>query len=47
MLTRDEYLENLWKAYDEGRLSEEALDAGIANVDIFCTDDEEYYEDWC
>jgi hypothetical protein len=39
-MTKDEYLQEAAKAYNEGRISAEAYDACIANADIF-TDTEE------
>lgn len=40
-MKRSEYLENLFKAYNEGKISVEAYDAGIQNIDIFCEEDED------
>lgn len=37
-MTRDEYLENLFNAWNEGRISDEAYDAGVSNIDAFCDD---------
>ena len=34
-MTRDQYLKEATKAYNEGRISDEAYDACIANADIF------------
>ena len=34
-MTREQYLESVQKAYDEGRISEEAYDAAIMNTDDF------------
>ncbi len=38
-------MKRLEEAYAEGRISEEAYDAGIMNADIFCDDDDDddYY----
>lgn len=40
-MTRSDYLKSLAEAYDTGRISAEAYDAGIENADIFCDDEEE------
>lgn len=44
-MNKQEYLENLFNAFNEGRISEEAYDAVLQNINIFC-DDEEEEEDW-
>lgn len=41
MMKRIEYVEELAKAYREGRISEEAYDAALMNIDAFCCDDED------
>lgn len=41
MMKRIEYMEELAKAYREGRISEDAYDAALMNIDAFCDDDEE------
>lgn len=40
-MTRKEYMRKLTEAYDAGRISAEAYDAGMQNIDIFCNDDDE------
>lgn len=41
-MSKEKYLEEATKAYNEGRISAEAYDACIANSDIFTdTDDDE------
>ena len=40
MKTSD-YLKTLENALANGRISEEAYDAAIMNLDVFCDDDEE------
>lgn len=40
-MKRNEYLESLSKAYNEGKISAEAYDAGLMNIDYFCEDDED------
>lgn len=44
-MKRQEYLENLFNALNEGRISEEAYDAALLNTDVFC--DEEDPCLWC
>lgn len=39
-MTRSDYMKSLQEAYDTGRISAEAYDAGIENANIFCDDDE-------
>ena len=39
-MTREEYLENAFNAWSEGRISDEAYDACLENIDAFC--EEEY-----
>lgn len=40
-MKKSEYLANAQKAYNEGRISEEAYDSLLMNVDDFCDPDEE------
>lgn len=40
-MCRQEYLESIFKAYCEGRISEEAYDAALQNIDIFCEEEED------
>jgi hypothetical protein len=40
-MTKNEYLENNFKAYNEGRISAEAYCAALMNIDAFCEDWEE------
>lgn len=35
------YLENLFNAFNEGRISAEAYDAAVINMSDFCDDDED------
>jgi len=34
-MTKEQYLESVQKAYDEGKISDEAYDAAIINADDF------------
>lgn len=34
-MTKQQYLESLLKAHDEGRISDEAYDAALTNMDDF------------
>lgn len=38
-MCRQDYLENLFKNYCEGKISEEAYDAALQNIDIFCEEE--------
>ena len=40
-MKRSEYLKALFEAYNEGRISAEAYDAGLMNIDEFCYEDED------
>ena len=40
-MSRSEYLEKAFEAYNSGRVSEEAYDAMIMNADAFCDDEED------
>lgn len=44
-MNKQEYLKNLFNAFNEGRISAEAYDAALLNIDIFCDDDEEKEEE--
>lgn len=44
-MTRDAYRTSLKRALDEGRITEEAYDAGMMNIDAFCEDEDEDEED--
>lgn len=41
-MCRQEYLENLFNAFNEGRISTEAYDAAVMNMSNFCDDDDDY-----
>lgn len=41
-MNKQEYLENLFKDYCEGKISDEAYDAALQNIDIFCEEEEEW-----
>ena len=38
-MTREQYFESVQRAYDEGRISEEAYDAALMNADDFVEED--------
>lgn len=40
-MKRNKYLENAFKKYNEGKISEEAYDAILENINVFCDKDEE------
>lgn len=40
-MSRNEYLERAFEAYNSGRVSAEAYDAMIMNADVFCDDEED------
>lgn len=40
-MNKQEYLENLFKNYCEGKISGEAYDAAVINMSDFCEDDED------
>lgn len=37
-MTREQYLEHLFKSYSEGRISDEAYDQALMNIDNFVED---------
>ena len=39
-MKRNKYLENAFKKYNEGKISEEAYDAILENIDAFCDKNE-------
>lgn len=41
MMNRQEYLENIFKNFNEGKISEEVYDAMLIQVDAFCDEDED------
>lgn len=43
-MCRQDYLENLFNDYCKGKISEEAYDAALQNIDIFCEEEEEKEE---
>lgn len=43
-MTRNEYVERASDLYDSGKISEEAYDAMMLNIDCFVDDDEEIWE---
>lgn len=40
-MKRSEYLKELAKAYREGKISEEAYDAALMNINAFCYEEDE------
>ena len=40
-MIRGKYLEDAFKKYNEGKISEEAYDAILMNIDNFCEEDED------
>lgn len=40
-MTRAEYLKSLFEAWRAGKISDEAYDAGLLNIDAFSEDEEE------
>ena len=40
-MKRKEYLQNLFQAYNEGKISIDAYDAGLMNIDDFCEPEED------
>lgn len=44
-MNTDNYLKNLFNAFNEGRISAEAYDAALLNIDIFCEEEEEEEEE--
>lgn len=38
-MTTKEYLENLFKALNEGKITPEVYDVAISNIDEFCEDE--------
>lgn len=38
-MTREEYLESIFKAFNEDRISVEALDAALMNIEAFVNED--------
>ena len=40
-MKRNKYLEDAFKKYNEGKISAEAYDAILENIDVFCDEDEE------
>lgn len=40
-MKRNKYLEDAFKKYNEGKISEEAYDAILENINAFCDEDEE------
>lgn len=41
MMTKREYLESLYYAHNDGKISDEAYDAALMNADNFTYDEEE------
>lgn len=39
-MKRNKYLEDAFKKYNEGKISEEAYDAILENINAFCDEDE-------
>lgn len=42
-MSRNEYLEEAFRLYNEGKISDSAYDAIVMNVDSFTEDEEEEY----
>ena len=40
-MQKNKYLEYAFKKYNEGKISAEAYDAILENIDVFCDEDEE------
>ena len=40
-MTRKEYLESVFKSWSEGKISDEAYDAALMNIDEFVEEDED------
>ena len=43
-MKRNDYWKSLREAWEAGRISDEAYDAGMANADVFCDEDEDEEE---
>ena len=41
-MQRNKYLEDAFKKYNEGKISEKAYDAILENINAFCDEDEEF-----
>ena len=41
MMSRNDYLNEAFRLYNEGKISDGAYDAIVMNVDVFTEDDEE------
>lgn len=39
-MQRNKYLEDAFKKYNQSKISEEAYDAILENIDVFCEDEE-------
>lgn len=44
-MQRNKYLEDAFKKYNEEKISAEAYDAILENIDAFCDEDEEFQKD--
>jgi hypothetical protein len=44
-MKRREYMKRLAEAVDDGRITPEAYDAAMLNLEVFCEEDEEDEED--
>lgn len=44
-MKKREYLEDAFKKFNEGKISAEAYDTIIKNIDIFCEDEEDEMEE--
>lgn len=44
-MQKNKYLEDAFKKFNEGKISEEAYDAILENIDVFCDEDEEFQRD--
>ena len=44
-MQKTKYLEDAFKKYNQNKISEEAYDAILENIDIFCDEDEEFQKE--
>lgn len=43
-MEKNKYLEDAFKKYNQSKISEEAYDAILENLDVFCDEDEKFKE---
>lgn len=43
-MTKEEYLEDAFKKYNEGKISAEAYDTILENIDVFCEDEDAEFQ---